>query len=96
MKMKDLSDSYSELTNPDKFAEIFCAAAKAHKGIDSVLKDVLVDLLRTDKDAQSYIKKIVVEVDRGYGRILTGRLGFGIWTIIMLLFGELVRYFLKT
>lgn len=86
-----------KITNedPDKFASIFCEAAKTQKNIDSTLKDVLVELLRKDKDAQNSIKKIVEEVDRGYGRFLMGRIGFGIWTIVMLLIGELVRYFLK-
>lgn len=82
MQMKDLPDPCNELTKPDRFAQIFCEAAKAHKGIDNVLKDVLIELLKKDIEVQKSIEIIVENVDRGYGRLLLGKAGWAIWAII--------------
>lgn len=93
---EDFTKLASDIRQPDKFARIFCEAAKTQKSIHSALGDVVIALLKQNSDAKDAIQAIVKEVDRGYGRFLMGRIGFAIWTIAILLLGELLRYFLKT
>jgi hypothetical protein len=98
--LTDISGNVTKLSNnilqPDKFASIFCEAAKTQKSIDSALEDVVIALLNQNSNAREAIKEIIKDVDRNYGRLLMGWFGLGIWTIATLLFGEIVRYFLKT
>lgn len=52
------------IEQPDKFAEIFCTAAKTQKNIDTALKDLIKDLLQHDHVARNIIKSIIREVDK--------------------------------
>lgn len=52
------------LQHPDQFAAIFCSAAKTQKIIDTALKDIIKDLINTDKDVVECIKKYQKEVDK--------------------------------
>lgn len=93
--VEDVANLKSDLRQPDKFAQIFCEAAKSQKNIDSTLKNVLIDILQKDEDAKKSIKSIVESVDRSYWRMFVGKLGFAVWTIIVLIVERMLHHFIK-
>lgn len=91
---EDVAKLTSDLRQPDKFAQIFCEAAKTQKSIDYALKDAIVDLLAKNSEAQEAVTSIVQKVDRNYAHILFGKVGFGVWTIIVVIVeGIILSYF---
>ena len=92
--LEDVAKLSSDIRQPDKFAQIFCEAAKTQKSIDYAMRDVIVDLLGKDASVQKMVTSIVENLDRNYGRILLGKVGWGIWTImIMVIEGVILSYF---
>lgn len=80
----------ASLDQPDKFAEIFCTAAKTQKSIDTVLKDVLRDLLKNDEVSRSVVKDLLREVEKEDWRAFV-RKGFGgVGALILIGFGALL------
>ena len=89
-----LDNLSSDLKQPDKFAQIFCEAAKTQKSIDYVLKEAIVDLLAKNSEAQEAVTSIVEKVDRNYQRVLSGKVGIAIWSIILLILPPVLSYLL--
>lgn len=44
------------IDQPDKFAKVFCEAAKTQKSIDESLKIVVKSLIQHDKETRDFIK----------------------------------------
>jgi hypothetical protein len=93
--MEDVAKLTNTITQPDKFAQIFCEAAKTQKNIDHVLKDIIVELLGRNSEAQQAIASVVEKVDRDYTRVLSGKLGFGIWAIILIIVETVLHSYFK-
>jgi hypothetical protein len=92
--VEDVANLKSDLRQPDKFASIFCEAAKTQKSIDSALKDLVTNLLKNDVAVKESVQNIVEDVDRRYGRLLLGKAGWAIWAIIgMAIQGIVSSYF---
>ena len=91
----DLAKLSSDLRQPDKFAQIFCEAAKTQKSIDCALKDVIVELLAKNSEAQQAITAIVESVDRNYTRVLSGKVAWGIWTITIIAIESILHSYFK-
>jgi hypothetical protein len=96
---KDIAENVAQLSSdlrqPDKFAQIFCEAAKTQKVIDSAIRDVIVNVLQKDTDTQQAIFSIVDKADRTYARLLMGRMGFVIWTIAIIFIEALIHKFFR-
>lgn len=92
----DLAKLSSDLRQPDKFAQIFCEAAKTQKNIDHVLKDIIVDLLAKNSEAQEAVTSVIEKVDRSYHRAISGKVAWGVWTVILIVLPSIINYFLGT
>jgi len=92
--VEDVAKLTSDIRQPDKFASIFCEAAKTQKSIDHVLRDAIVDILAKNSEAQQAITLIVEKVDRDYTRVLSGKIAWGIWTITLIVVPTILNYFL--
>jgi len=73
------------IEQPDKFAEVFCTAAKTQKNIDTALKELIKDLLQHDHSARAIIKSIIREVDKEDWRHYAKKIGLVGWSIILVL-----------
>lgn len=97
--LKNISENVNKLSNdirqPDKFAQIFCEAAKTQKNIDYILKEVIVDLLSKNSEAQQAITSIVAKVDRDYTRAFSGKVAWGIWTITIIVIEAILHAYFK-
>ncbi len=84
----------ANLNQPDKFAEIFCSAAKTQKKIDNTINDCIRMLLKTDTDARNSIKNIVKEVNREDLKLIVNKIGLAAWSILLLIIGAMThKYF---
>lgn len=92
--VEDVAKLTSDIRQPDKFAQIFCEAAKTQKSIDCTLREVVVSLLQKDSGVQQTVTSLVEQVDRSYQRILLGRASFAVWTITILVIEAIIRKFL--
>jgi len=90
---ENLATLESDIRQPDRFAQIFCEAAKTQKSIDCTLRDILINLLQKDSSAQEAITSIVEGVDRSYGRLLMGKAGWAIWAIIGMVIEAVIQYY---
>ncbi len=82
--IQSIQELSANLTQPDRFAEIFCAAAKSQKKIDETLKEVIIGLLKKDMDTQEAIKVQVREVNKTDWKNFGGKAGFAIWSIFLI------------
>lgn len=73
----------ASLEQPDKFAEIFCAAAKTQKSIDTILKNNVRELLQHDNETRSEIKGMLREIEKEDWKRVVKKIGFSGWTIIV-------------
>jgi hypothetical protein len=95
--MADLNDDYNpqkaieklaaNLEQPNKFATIFCEAAKTQKTMDDVLKSIMKNLIQHDKDARSFIKDILKEFEKENLWASLKNFGFAIWSLLTLTIG---------
>ncbi len=90
--IQTLSDN---LTQPDKFAEIFCNAAKSQKKIDGLLKDSIRDLLKNDTLTRDEIKSLINETNKANWKTILKGLWFAIWSIILIIITTLANRFLS-
>jgi hypothetical protein len=100
----DPKQSIQELSNnlmqPDKFADIFCYAAKTQKKIDDVIKENFQETLRKDNDTINAVKRIIQDCNKEDLMSLLKKIGFGIgfgvWTILtIILTAWATRFFSK-
>lgn len=54
----------ASLEQPDKFAEIFCAAAKKQKDIDNVLKENIRSIIKDDNETRAQLKTLLREIEK--------------------------------
>ncbi len=75
------------LKQPNEFAKIFCHAAGIDKTIDLVLKDTVRELIQTDQSTRESLKLILKEVQSDDWKVFAKKIGFGLWTLISVIFG---------
>ncbi|HDV5783368.1 TPA: hypothetical protein RJD83_000280 [Legionella pneumophila] len=80
----------ANLEQPDKFAELFCNAAAKQKSIDNVLKDIVRELLKHDKETVERIKTIQKEVNKDDWKTIIKKIGVSGWSILLLIIGALI------
>ena len=80
----------ASLEQPDKFAEIFCSAAKKQKSIDNVLKENIIELLQKDNEARNQIKSLLREIEKEDWRAFIKKGGSFILPLIYLVAGALL------
>jgi hypothetical protein len=84
--IKELSDN---LNQPDKFAEIFCTAAKKQKIIDDCLKEIIKNLLDKDSETRGHIKSIIAEHNKEDLTLIFKKTGLVLGSIFLLFIGAL-------
>jgi hypothetical protein len=53
----------AHIEQPNKFAELFCEAARKQKDIDHTLKITITNLIAHDKDARALMKGLIREIE---------------------------------
>ncbi|QQR61107.1 hypothetical protein IPH19_01410 [Candidatus Uhrbacteria bacterium] len=76
-----LKTVHDAIDRPDKFAELFCQAAKTQTSVKEVLWEQIRSILTTDVEARNALKVIVREVEKEDVRIFGKKIGFGVWTL---------------
>jgi hypothetical protein len=90
-----ITEIHAILKQPNEFAKIFCHAAKIDKTIDIVLKDTVRELIKTDQNTRELLKLILKEVQNDDWKIFARKIGFGLWTLISVIFGGIGVTFLR-
>jgi ferritin len=83
------------LNQPDKFAELFCNAAKTQRIIDAALKEIVSELIKKDSDTKEHLKSLVREVEKEDFRAFLRKVGFAGWTLLVAAFSATVVFFIK-
>lgn len=73
----------AHIEQPEKFAQIFCDAAKSQKAIDNHLKEVIKEVLIKDPEMISYLKQIARDVDKEDWRFCLKKIGLAGWAGIV-------------
>ncbi len=88
-QIKEIS---ANLKQPDKFAEIFCAAAKSQKKIDAALREIFITLIKGDVEFRDSLKSIIKESNKEDIFFYLKLVGAGIWSIGFLVLGGFITY----
>ena len=75
---------------PDKFAEIFCTAAKTQKIIDNTLKETVRSLIQHDNETRKSIKEQLREIEAEEWRFYLRKGGAAILVFISLATGAIL------
>ena len=84
----------ANLTQPDRFAEIFCTAAHTQKKIDETLRSVVRQLIKSDHETIAEIKVIIKKVAKEDLMVLGKNIGFATWSIILIIATALITKWL--
>lgn len=87
--VKEVSD---KIEQPQKFAEVFCAAADTQKSIDECVKKMLRSLIENDPALRESFRKLIRDVDKEDWRYLVKKIGAAGWSIIMLILGAALKF----
>lgn len=79
-----LQTAHEAVERPDKFAELFCKAAKTQTAIKDILWDELRKLLASDQAARESLKGIIREVEKEDWKFLGKKFFIGIWTLVVI------------
>lgn len=91
---KEIGDLSATLNQPDKFAAIFCTAAKSQKVIDELLHTLIKGLLQSDNEIKIYFKNIIREYEKEEWKLMI-KGWFGIaGAIALVAIGSLLDHFL--
>lgn len=90
--IKKLSETIDQ---PDKFAEVFCSAARSQKIIDCVLKETMRDLMKSDSETRSMIKEMLREVESEDWRSFVRKAFGSIWSLSLIAFGAVLAAVLR-
>ena len=85
----------ANIEQPERFAQLFCKAAKKQKSIDEVLKNVIRDLLDNDQKTIDRVKRLQRDVDKEDWRNFIKKVGLVGWSIIMVAIGAAITIILK-
>lgn len=85
--LKRLSAS---LEQPDKFAEIFCSAAKKQKEIDNILKDNIRELIKYDSTMREQVKGLLREIEQEDFKYFLKRGGSLLGTFVSMVLGSVI------
>ena len=77
------------IDQPDKFAKVFCEAAKSQKTIDDALKTVVKSLVQHDKETRDFIKSIQRELEKEDWWLVLKKFGLLGWTLIVAILGAI-------
>lgn len=80
---KAIRNLSANLEQPDKFAEIFCKAAKKQKDIDNILKDTIKNLLQHDNETRKMIKDMLREIEKEDWKKFLKKIGMAGWSLIV-------------
>jgi hypothetical protein len=72
----------------------FESATRHEKQIDSAVSAILVQLIGTNASVKSAITSTIGDLDRQWQNRIFGRLGFAIWSVVLLAIGILLERFL--
>ncbi len=82
--MKSIEVLSAHINQPNKFADIFYAAAKTQKKIDDTLKECVLDLFKKDIDLINTVKQIIHDHDKASWRWLFKKIGFAAWSVLII------------
>lgn len=91
-----ITDIVAILTQPDKFAEVFCQAAAKQKDIDKVLQTIIRDLIQTDQPTRDSIKDLIKDYEKQEWWMLIKRVGKVGWSIFVAIISTTFGYWLKS
>lgn len=81
----------ANLEQPDKFAHLFCEAAKKQKAIDDVLKENIRALIKHDIEVINSIKYLQRQVDKEDWKFFLKKMGTSSWAILLLMLGAMLQ-----
>ncbi len=90
-----ISELSASIQQPDRFAQIFCEAAKKQKAIDEVLKETFRNLIKNDPDTQNIIKGFIREVEKEDFKSWIKRVGRGLSYLFALIAGAVMQALLR-
>ncbi len=97
--IQELSESIRRLSerlgDDDKFVGTFEAVSRKDKRIDLTIKESLRSLIATDVDVSAALEKKIEALDRAWMKFLGKRVGFAVWSVVILLIGALVGHFVN-
>lgn len=87
-----LKKAIASLEQPDKFAEIFCQAARKQKAIDDVLQEVMRKLIEHDAPIRDALKGLLKEADKEERRSFFRKIRTQAWAILLLVVGAFLQW----
>lgn len=81
------TDLSAQITQPDKFARLFCDAAEKQKDIDKALKKIIRDLIKEDSETQNSIKVYIKEVEQEDLKAYFRKIGSKAWGTVIFISG---------
>lgn len=80
----------------EQIADTLCETANKATRMKAMLSESFVDLIQHNPDIKKELKKAIDEIDRNSLIVLGGKIGFGVWSILLIIITAIVtKYFVK-
>jgi hypothetical protein len=90
-----LEKAHGTIQHPDQFAEVFCNAAETQNKVKEVIKKEVKVVVSSDSEMKTFFKNIIKEVEKEEMWIWGKKIGFAVWTILILVAGALISKYIK-
>ena len=92
---KEIARISATLEQPDKFAELFCKAAKSQTNVSQILQTIIRQSLQTDQITRDTVKDLIKEYEKEEWWVIIRR-SFSVgWTAIVVIFSGALGYWIK-
>lgn len=73
----------------EAFADTFCNVHARDVNVRKEITKNMSDFIKTDSDFQSDLSVLIRKIDRGYFNSFLGKLGFAVWSILLIIISAL-------
>lgn len=85
-----LQEAHNAIVHPDQFADVFCKAAGTQIKVKEIIRDEIKQAITYDTEARKSLKGVIKELEKEEFWIIGKRMGFAVWSLIMLALGAII------
>jgi hypothetical protein len=90
-----LDKAHDILQHPDLFAEVFCKVAETQSKVKEIIMAEIRKATENDNDTKKFLKEIIKQVEKEEMWIWGKKIGFAVWTVLILIVGALITKYIK-
>jgi hypothetical protein len=90
-----LDKAHDTIEHPDQFANVLCNVVETQSKVKDAIKKEVKIAVCSDLEMKTFLKEVIKEVEKEEMWIWGKKIGFAVWTILILIAGALISKYIK-